>query len=191
MEIKKSHKLTRQKWLNLFDIEYNDKNGRAKSWQLASRQSEPKCMTADFSMPDAVVIVPFHTGQKKIVITREYRIPLGDYEYGFPAGLVDEGESIEAATRRELKEETGLDVTHFIKISQPVYSSAGMTDESVARVYVECAGRLSMEQNTDSEEIEVMLVSQQQTQELIQHPRLKFDAKAWLVLSNFAANGHL
>ncbi len=190
MEIKKSHKLTRQKWLNLFDIEYNDKKGRAKSWQLASRQSEPKCMTADFSMPDAVVIVPFHTEQKKIVITREYRIPLGDYEYGFPAGLVDEGESIEAAARRELKEETGLDLTHFVKISQPLYSSAGMTDESVAMVYVECAGRLSVEQNTDSEEIEVMLVSQQQTQELVQNPRLKFDAKAWLVLSNFAANGH-
>ena len=191
MEIKKSHKLTRQKWLNLFDIEYKDKKGRAKSWQLASRQSEPKCMTADFSMPDAVVIVPFHTGQKKIVITREYRIPLGDYEYGFPAGLVDEGESIKAAARRELKEETGLDLTHFVKISQPLYSSAGMTDESVAMVYVECAGRLSVEQNTESEEIEVMLVSQQQTRELIQNPRLKFDAKAWLVLSHFAANGYL
>ena len=191
MEIKKSHKLTRQKWLNLFDIEYNDKKGRAKSWQLASRHSEPKCVTGDFSIPDAVVIVPFHTEQKKIVITREYRIPLGGYEYGFPAGLVDEGESIEMAARRELKEETGLDVTHFIKMSQPVYSSAGMTDESVAMVYVECAGRLSVEQNTDSEEIEVMLVSQQQTQALIQDPDLKFDAKAWLVLSQFAENGRI
>ena len=189
MEIKKSHKLTRQIWLNLFDIEYNDKNGRAKSWQLASRQREPKCMTAEFSIPDAVVIVPFHTDRKKMVITREYRIPLGDYEYGFPAGLVDEGESIEAAARRELKEETGLDVTRFLKISQPVYSSAGMTDESVSMVYVECAGQLSMEENTESEEIEVLLVSQSQTQELIKNPKLNVDAKAWLVLSNFAANG--
>ena len=191
MEIKKSHKLTRQKWLNLFDIEYKDKNGCKKSWQLASRHNEPKCMTQDFSMPDAVVIAPVHTDQKKMVITREYRIPLGDYEYGFPAGLVDKGESIEAATRRELKEETGLDVTRFIKISQPVYSSAGMTDESVAMVYVECSGRPSVEANADSEEIEVMLVSQPEAAGLIDNPDLKFDAKAWLVLSRFAENGRL
>lgn len=191
MEIKKSHKLTRQKWLNLFDIEYTDKNDCSKSWQMASRQSEPKCMTADFSVPDAVVIVPFHSERKKMVLTREYRIPLGDYEYGFPAGLVDNGESIEAAARRELKEETGLDVTRFLKISQPVYSSAGMTDESVAMVYVECAGQLSVEKNTDSEEIEVILASQPQARELIQNPKLKFDAKAWLVLSNFAEYGRI
>ena len=191
MKIKKSHKLTRQKWLNLFDIEYNDKNGRTKSWQMASRQNEPKCMSADFSLPDAVVIVPFHTSRQKMVITREFRIPLGDYEYGFPAGLVDEGESIEAAARRELKEETGLDVERFIKISPPIYSSAGMTDESVAMVYVQCTGQPSAEENTESEEIEVMLVSQPQAQKLLQDATLKFDAKAWLVLSKFAENGRI
>ena len=191
MKIKKSHKLTRQKWLNLFDIEYNDKIGLTKSWQLASRKNRPKCMTADFSLPDAVVIVPFHTDHKKMVITREYRIPLADVEYGFPAGLVDEGESIEAAARRELKEETGLTVTRFIKISQPVYSSAGMTDESVAMVYVQCTGQPSVEENKGSEDIEVMLISQTQAQILIQDPKLKFDAKAWLVLSSFAENGRI
>jgi ADP-ribose pyrophosphatase len=189
MEIIKSHKLTRQKWLNLFNIEYTDKNGRKKSWQLASRHNEPKCMTEDFSMPDAVVIAPIHTDQKKMVITREYRIPLKDYEYGFPAGLVDKGESIEAATRRELKEETGLDLTRIIKTSQPVYSSAGMTDESVAMVYIECTGRPSAEANTDSEEIEIMLVSQSEAAALIENPELKFDAKAWLVLYGYAEKG--
>jgi ADP-ribose pyrophosphatase len=191
MQIKKSHKLTRQKWLNLFDIEYTDKNGRKKSWQLASRHNEPKCMTEDFSIPDAVVIAPIHTDQKKIVITREYRIPIGDYEYGFPAGLVDKGESIEAAARRELKEETGLDLTRIIKTSPPVYSSAGMTDESVAMVTVECTGRPSVEANTDSEEIEVMLVSQSEAAALIENPELKFDAKAWLVISRYAETGEL
>ena len=191
MKIKKSQKLTHQKWLNLFNVEYIDKKGCDKSWQIASRQNEPKCVTEDFSMPDAVVIVPFHKERKKVVITREYRIPLKDYEYGFPAGLVDKGETIEAAARRELKEETGLDVTRFTKISQPIYSSAGMTDESVAMVYVECVGRPSIEENADSEEIEVILISQSEASRLLKDPKLKFDAKAWLALSKFAETGQL
>jgi ADP-ribose pyrophosphatase len=191
MDIKKSHKLTRQKWLNLFDIEYRDKNGRKKSWQMASRHNEPKCLTENFSIPDAVVIAPYHVDQKRIVLTREYRVPLGDYEYGFPAGLIDDGESIEEAARRELKEETGLEVIRIIKSSQPVYSSAGMTDESVAMVYVECTGRPSNEANTDSEEIEIILASRTQVAALIKNTDIKFDAKAWLVLSSFAESGRL
>jgi len=183
MKIKKSQKLTHQKWLNLFDVRFVDRHGRTKSWQMASRQNEPKCVTGDSTRPDAVVIVPFHIEKHKIVITKEYRVPLGDYEYGFPVGLVDAGETIEDASRRELKEETGLSITRFIKTSPPIYSSAGMTDESVAMVYVECDGEPSVEGNTDSEQIEVILIAKSEASKLCADAELKFDAKAWLVLS--------
>jgi ADP-ribose pyrophosphatase len=189
MKIKNSQKLTHQKWLNLFDVTFVDRNDREKSWQLVTRAEAPKCMTGEFAIPDAVVIVPFHTKQNKIVITREYRVPLGDHEYGFPAGLVDAGESIEDASRRELKEETGLTITRFIRKSPPIYSSAGMTDESVAMVYVECDGNPSVEGNADSEDIEVMLISQSEASGLCENAQLKFDAKAWLVLCRFADFG--
>lgn len=189
MKIEKAQKLTDQKWLNMFDIAYVDTAGRQKSWQIASRSGTPKCITGRYHVPDAVVIVPFHTAQKKLVITREYRIPLADYEYGFPAGLIDPGESIEQTARRELMEETGLTVTRFLKISPPVYSSAGMTDESVAMVYAECDGQLSTAGNTDSELIEVQLVTSTQAIQLCNNPALKFDAKAWLVLVRFAEKG--
>ena len=60
MEIKKSYKLTRQKWLNLFDVEYNDKNGRTKSWQLASRQRERASLVeARVPLPDQHELVDF------------------------------------------------------------------------------------------------------------------------------------
>jgi len=142
-------------------------------------------------VPDAVVIVPFHTAENKLVVTREYRVPLADFEYGFPAGLVDEGETIEQAARRELKEETGLDVVRFVGISPPIYSSAGMTDESVAMVYVECKGKPSTARNTESELIEIELISRSQASRLCKNPALKFDAKAWFVLSGFAEHGRL
>ena len=175
----------------MFEVAYVDKNGRNRSWQVASRAKEPKCITKKFAVPDAVVIVPLHSAENKIVITREYRIPLADYEYGFPAGLIDAGETIEQASRRELKEETGLDVTRFTGISPSIYSSAGMSDESVAMVYVECDGNPSNARNTGSEVIEVELISPSRASRLCENPALKFDAKAWLVLSGFAKYGHL
>jgi ADP-ribose pyrophosphatase len=136
VKIKNAQKLTDLKWLNMFDVSYRDKNGHNKSWQVATRADQPKCVSGRFTAPDAVVIVPYHTSENKIVITREYRVALADIEYGFPAGLIDDGESIEQAVRRELKEETGLDLTRVINTSPALYSSAGMTDESVAMATV-------------------------------------------------------
>ena len=189
MEIKGTSKLTDLKWLNMFDVAYIDKNGYNRSWIVASRARSPKCITGKFKMPDAVVMVPYHSPEKKLVITKEYRVALADYEYGFPAGLIDDGETIQQAASRELKEETGLSITRFIRISPPIYSSAGMTDESVAMVYVECEGRPSVTRNTGSELIEVELISQLQASHLCENIDLKFDAKAWLVISGFAATG--
>ena len=186
IEIKASKKLTHQKWLNLFDVKYVAKTGDEKSWQLATRKKKPKCVTGRYDQPDAVVIVPFHKAKNKMVITREYRVPLSDYEYGFPAGLIDDGESVEQATRRELREETGLTVSRFIKKSPPIYSSAGMTDESVAMVYVECEGTPSNTGNTEFELIEVLLITPAEAFRMCSDATLKFDAKAWLEISQFA-----
>ncbi len=186
IEIKESKKLTDERWLNLFDVRYVAKTGDEKSWQLATRKKEPKCVTGRYDQPDAVVIVPFHKAKNKMVITREYRVPLSDYEYGFPAGLIDDGESVEQATRRELREETGLTVSRFIKMSPPIYSSAGMTDESVAMVYVECEGTPSNTGNTEFELIEVLLITPAEAFRMCCDATLKFDAKAWLEISQFA-----
>ena len=66
-----------------------------------------------------------------------------------------------------------------------------MTDEAVAMVYVECDGQPSIAGNDDAEFIKVELVSPSQASQLCANPQLKFDAKAWLVLSKFAEDGHL
>jgi ADP-ribose pyrophosphatase len=182
IKILDSDKLTDLKWLNLFNVSYNDTASRTRAWQVASRQPTPKCISGRFDPPDAVVIAAFHTDSGRMVITREYRVPLADVEYGFPAGLVDPGESVEAAARRELAEETGLALTRVLAVGPPVYSSAGMTDESVVMVYVECEGDPCTAGNEGSEQIEVILASPEEVRHLCRTPGLKFDAKAWLVL---------
>lgn len=189
--IKTTRTITTTSWLNLFDITYADKNGCERHWQMASRGRQPKCATGRFSDPDAVVVVAFHEARNKLVVIREYRVPLAGYEYGFPAGLVDSGETPTEAARRELREETGLNLTQVLKVSPPLYSSAGMTDESVAMVYTHCHGRPATDDNEGTEQIEVLLLDRDEVGRLCSDTSLKFDAKAWLVLSRYAETGRI
>ena len=42
--------------------------------------------------PDAVVIVTFNEKFDKILLEKEFRLPVGDYIYNFPAGLMEDGQ---------------------------------------------------------------------------------------------------
>ncbi len=191
MKIKDLRKVTNYKFLNMYELDYTDMKGNDKSWLFASRNLEPKCIRQTFSEADAVVIVPFHSKLNRLVVIEEFRVPLSGYQFGFPAGLVDQGESIAEAGRRELKEETGLDLTKVLKQSPPVYSTSGMTDESVCMLYVECEGLADNKHNESSEDIKTHFLSQKETKELLRDHSIKFDVKTWLVLSTFAQTGSL
>ncbi len=175
----------------MFEISYIDTKNNNREWIMVSRKAEPKCSTGQFNIPDAVVIVPFHLKKNKLVIIKEFRVILGCYQYGFPAGLVDPGETIKDASQRELKEETGLNVTNFKKISPPAYVSTGITDESVSMVFVECDGEPSSLGNESSEDITTLFLNPSEALTLCNNPELKFDVKTWLVLSTFAETGCL
>ena len=190
MKILKVDKITDEKWLNLFSATY-EHDGHTGRWVYASR----KPASVPGGPPDAVVIVPIlHTdGQPpRLVMIKEFRVPVGGYDYGFPAGLLEKGEAIEEAVRREMFEETGMEVIRFRKISPPLFSSAGMTDESAVLVYVDVRSTPETKQKLEeSEEIEVVLFDYEQVCKLCDSPDLPLDAKAWSALYMFQQLGKL
>lgn len=191
MDIIELKQITHCNHLNLFSLRYKDRINNEKSWIFASRLKKPCVSGNKITIPDAVVIVPFHRKKNRLVIIREFRVPLGGYQYGFPAGLVDRNENIEKAGKRELKEETGLDLVKVIKKSPAVYSSSGMTDETISLLYVECAGEPSLKWNEASEDIEVIFISREKAGQLLEEPGTKFDVKSWIILSHFADHGKI
>jgi len=176
LNIKAIRTLYKTPFLHFKETTYTDRDSNIKKWTWVQRPGIRK----------AVVIVAT-TEDHKMVITKEFRVPLNGYEYGFPAGLIDIGESpIEAATR-ELKEETGLDVESIISVSPPIYSSAGLTDESVHIVKCIVKGEVSSDGHESSEDITTELMGYQQLDKLLSSGKM-IGAKAYMYMEQFMEN---
>lgn len=187
-------RLTNERFLNLWEAEF-EHNGKPGKWTFASRNNLP-----DPSKPPVVNAVIVFAIVKKpegnfLLVTSEYRVPIGGREYGVVAGLKELNESAYTAAVREVHEETGLKVTKHIRTSPPIISSAGLSDECTVLVFVEAEGELSSEHLEENEDIEPMLLDYAGVCDLC-NQRGKFEgvmiaAKAWPVLYMYEQIGKL
>jgi len=92
------------------------------------------------------------TKNDKILLIRQFRVPVNAEVIEFPAGLVDKGETLEEAALRELKEETGY-LAKILSVSPPTPKSAGLTNEQATIVLCETnesqQGKTSLEDSED------------------------------------------
>lgn len=186
--------LSETKFLSLYDASYENKKGVNKHWTIASRKDLNTLKEQFFNGKeeniDAVIIAALHKESKKLVIIKQFRIPLNDYVYELPAGLVDDNENMETTATRELREETGFELIEINqeKSRRKVYASAGMTDESVAMVYCSCQGKITDKFLEDDEDIKTILVSQEEAREMLKK-EAKMDIRAFMTLQSFADFG--
>ena len=82
-------------------------------------------------------------------------------------------------------------MVEHLACSPVLFTSSGMTDESVAMVYVACTGTPSGAGHSASEQIETHFVTPIEARGLCQDESLLMDVKTWLVLASFSVTGPL
>ena len=142
-----------KKFIRVFDLQYDE--GRHYFNATRRNLDELAAIKSDeeFSkmVPDAVSCIVIIEGgdESKLLLSYEYRYPVGRFLLGVPAGLVDPEDKdtkspVITTAIREIHEETGIVVDEskddVFVINPLLFSTPGMTDESNALVGVVLKG---------------------------------------------------
>ncbi|MDY4509060.1 MAG: NUDIX hydrolase [Candidatus Faecousia sp.] len=184
---------THNRFLNYYELEAVHRDGSISPYYMTSRAkdaSQLKAVTHQ-NRPDGVILYGVYgEEQDRVVLIRQYRYPLGDYVYEFPAGLVEEGEEMGAAGVREMYEETGLTFTPVDAgcYSRPFFTTVGMTDESCGMVFGYCSGTPTSIHEEASEEIQVILADRGEAKRILREENVAIMC-AYMLMHFIASEG--
>lgn len=177
------------KYLNFYEMEANFRDGSTAPYYVASRAKSIdglKAVTKE-NHPDGVILYGVY-GQKKdrVVLIRQYRFPVNDYVFEFPAGLVEPGEDMLEAGIREMFEETGL-CFQPVGTAKPFFMSVGMTDESCGTVFGYCSGEPTNTNQEGSEDIQVILADRSECRRILKEEHVALPC-AYMLMHFIAGN---
>lgn len=171
--VKEINKQTDNRFLNLYEFQVERRNGKVAPYFVASRSGDVtnlKAVTHDKHSDGVIIYAVYGEKRDKVVLVKQFRYPINDYIYEFPAGLVEDGEDMFDAGVREVYEETGL--TFVPKkvndaYAKPFYTTVGMTDECCGTVYGYCSGIPSNCGQEESEDIEIVLADREECKRIL------------------------
>ena len=132
----------RGKFVSYYVASYLNNENHIKEYEFISRDPNLTKETFGKNGPVGVGLVVFNENKDKILIQNEFRLATRRNVYTFPAGLIDEGEDAGVAAKRELKEETGLDLVKILDVLPPSFSSQGISDELMQIVVCTSRGEI-------------------------------------------------
>lgn len=127
---------------------------RRGTWEYCERSHDRNGMA---------VIIAAVTPQDEVLFVEQFRVPLGRHTIEMPAGLVGDvaEDSLEAAARRELVEETGW-YPHEVEVMMTGPTSAGMSNERIALVRARNLEKVGDGGGVDHENIRVHAIPRTQ-----------------------------
>ncbi len=191
--VKGIQKLTDNRFLNLYELDAQFRDGSKAPYYVASRRKNVdslKAVTHD-NHPDGVILYGVHgENRDKVVLVRQFRYPVNGYVFEFPAGLVEPGEDMLQAGIREMFEETGLEFTPVEGNSfcRPFFTTVGMTDESCGTVFGYCSGTPSNANQEGTEDIQVILADRNECRRILKEENVAIMC-AYMLMHFIASEG--
>lgn len=182
MKFKHIQKREEGKFITRYDIAYETVDKQEKIYEIISRNKALDSIESlNGTKPDSVVIIATDESGEKLLINKEFRMAVGDWVYNFPAGLIDEGEEPAESAKRELWEETGLELYEMEDFIGPSYSAVGFSNE--INVCVVGKARGSFKPSTSTvEEIEPGWYTKAELRELLKTARFAARTQAYSYL---------
>lgn len=147
-----------------------------------------------FSHGNAVTVLLYNAEKKTVLLTQQFRMPtyVNGNSTGMlieaPAGLLEKDEQPEAAIIREIKEETGYEVTRVEKVLE-AYSSGGSLTEKIFYYVAAYSNEQKVDEGggleEEGEELQVMEIPFVKATQMIETGEIQ-DAKT-IILLQYAA----
>lgn len=129
------------RFINRYDLEYMANDGRIKTYEIISRKKDIQSLEELTNAPsEGVVIIAHSEDGERLLLNKEFRLSINRWIFGFPAGLIDAGETAEIAAKRELMEETGTRLVTVKEVLPPSYTAVGFCNETVETVICTAEG---------------------------------------------------
>lgn len=184
------------KYLKNYELTYINKAGKEKKYEIVSRRE--LSTTEDIGKnPSGVSIIA--TRGDKLLLLHEFRMGVNKKIYNLCAGMIEDGETIEACIARELLEETSLQIKEIRTILPPSYSAVAISDIKTYIAFVEIEEESSnISSNAETvtqtvlqsvhasvnEDIEASFYTREQVKELLKTQ--EFSSRAQLAAYYFA-----
>ena len=167
MVFKAIKKIHEGKFITRYDVTYETVDHKEKVYEMISRNKNLTSYKELAESPDdAVVLIMHDASGERILLNKEFRMAIGKPIYNFPAGLIEPGESVYESAKRELKEETGLDLVEITHTLFDSYSAVGFSNEKNKCIIGVAEGEFAPS-NSTFEEIEAAWFTKEEVRKLL------------------------
>lgn len=171
IKITKKDTIYKSKFLDVVATSFIGNDGKEGVWEYVNKKKDVSSMIA-------------FTEDNKVVIIRQFRLPIESYILQLPVGLIDEGEEPGVAAKREFLEETGYTVDTMFSLDVfPL--CAGTTNMRVHLFGGLNAKKVAEPKHETAEDIEVILLSKDELLSLVGKEQISTGLlSAWFLMEN-------